>query len=141
MDNRKKLLELIERNDIPLPPEEAKEHVDNLSDEEVELLVSTYGDLEGVEGVIEEVVKEVEPEQYRKVKDEYEGKLKLDKEEYNEEVQKIGGETDAEKDKIEDEIIAKSKNTVSEVNDVIDNTEEARDEILKVSESSLQQAD
>jgi hypothetical protein len=138
MDNRKKLLEIIERNDIPLPPKEAKEHVDNLSDEEVELLVSTYEDLGGAEGVIEEVIKEVEPEKYKKVREEYEGNMKLDKEDFEKEMQEIESVTDIEKDKVEDEIIKESKNAVDEMNNVIDNTEDAREELIKISNSNFQ---
>jgi hypothetical protein len=138
MGNRKKLLELIEKNNIPLTPNEAREHVDNLSDEEVELLISTYEGLEGAEGFIEEVVKEAEPEEYKKVKDEYEAKLKLDKEEYEKELQKIEGEADVEKDKIEDKIIKESKSAIDEMNNVIDKTENAREELIKISESNLQ---
>lgn len=141
MENRKKLLKLIELNKLPLPPKEAKEHVDNLSDEEVELLVSTYGDLEGLETVMEEAVKEADPEKYMKVKDEYEAKLKLDKEEYGKELQKIEGEADAEKDRIEDEVLKESKKTIDEMNDVVDKTEDAREEIIKISKANLQQVD
>lgn len=138
MDNRKKLLELVEKGNIPMPLDEAKKHLENLSDEEVGLLVSTYGDLENAENAIEEVVKEVEPKQYKKAKDEYDEGLKLDREEYENELQKIDGEVAAEKDKFEDEVLKESKKAVGEMNDEINKTEDAREEIIKISESSLQ---
>ena len=138
MDKRKKLLELIEKNNIPLPPDEAEEHVSKLSDDEVELLLSTYEGLGNAEDVVEEVISELEPKEYKKVKREYEDKLKLDKEDYEKELEKSDGNFDSELDKIEDEAVAGAENAVKEMNEEIKGVEKAREEIVKLSKSSLQ---
>ena len=71
-------------------------------------------------------------------KKEYEEKLKLDREEYGKELLKIDDEVAAERDRIEDKVLEDSKKTVAEMNDVVDRTEEARENLIKISESSFQ---
>lgn len=136
MDNRKKLLELIEKRNIPMSPEEAKEHIDNLSDEEIELLLSTYGDLENAEDAIDEVLAENMPEEFQKAKSEYEQKLKSDKDEYKEGLNTIADEVAVERDDFEDGVLKESKKAVDEMNAEVAAVEDTREELIKVSEAS-----
>lgn len=138
MDKRKKLLELIEKQNIPLPPVEAKEHLEKLSDEEVELLISTYTDLKGAEDAIEEVLKDTEPKEYRSLKDEYGQKIKVDEKGSKKDLEEINTKAEDEIEEIEDEIVKDARKLAEEINEEVNEIEKQGNEVLKISEESLQ---
>lgn len=137
MDKRKKLLELIEKQNVSLPPGEAKEQVENLTNEEVELLVSVYGDLGEAEGAIEEVLSETEPDKYKKLKDEYLQKQKANKQEYEKDLEEISVVFENKIEKTEDEVVKDARKLAEGINEEVNKMEKQGEEILKIADSSL----
>ncbi|MBU0569984.1 hypothetical protein KKB40_04355 [Patescibacteria group bacterium] len=138
MNNKQqRLLELIEEMKVPLTPEEARAHVEKLSDEEVEKLISIYEDIQVREDEIDEAAKQADPEEYAKLEKEYKEKVeKLDKK-YKEDVRKIDEESDDELDKLEAEAKKKTEEVLKKMDSELDEMEGLQDELAsKLSETS-----
>ena len=72
-------------------PEEARDTVSKLSDEEVAELVSIYEDIKKYETALDEEAREADPEAYAQMEQEYQSKMaELDKK-YAEDMEKLQG--------------------------------------------------
>lgn len=100
-NSRDQLLKLIEELQLPMTPEEAKEHLEHLNDEEVELLLWKYKSAKEFEASVDEAAEKKDPEAFAKLKAKQDQEmldLKLDHLDQKEQLQK---KADEELDKID----------------------------------------
>ncbi len=72
MDTKKKrLLELVEDLNFPIPPEEAKECVEKLNEGDLNTLIKTYEAILNFREDLEDTVREENPEKYEEIMDKY----------------------------------------------------------------------
>ena len=134
---QKRLLELIQQMKVPMMPEEAKAHVENLSDEEVEKLISIYEDVQVHEDEIDEAARQSDPERYKKTKREYEIEIEKLEKKYKKDTKKIEEESDDELDKLEAEAKKKTEETLEKMDSELDEMEGLQNELIsKLSETS-----
>jgi transketolase len=100
---REELLKLVDQLEVGLTPEDAREHLENLNDEEVKLLLEMYGAVAKFEEEVEAAAKEADPEEYAKAEDEYQKQLLQLKQNYNHRKQQIQAKADDQLDKLEAE--------------------------------------
>jgi hypothetical protein len=129
MDGRKKLLKLIDDLNFPMMPEEAKEHVEKLSDEEVDKLILLYTDIKKYQRAIEKVAREADPKEYIKTEEEYENKMAKIDEDYEKEMEAIQKKQDDEFDRIEAEVLKKTDEAIGKQNEDLDEIEKAHSDL------------
>jgi len=103
MNKRERLLQLVEILKLPYLPEEVEGWVKNLDDEDVALLVSIYEDILNYKNNLDALAKKNNPEEYEKLKREYEEKLKNIDNEYTKQIEEIETDTDKKLDALYDE--------------------------------------
>jgi hypothetical protein len=101
LDPRQELLRLVEELEVGMTPEDAEEHLENLSDEEVKLLLDMYGAVDKFEKEVEKGAREEDPEEYAKSEDEYQKNLLHLKQNYNHQCEQIQAKADRQLDKID----------------------------------------
>src|SRR3990172_5421986 len=121
-EKRKQLLELIKEMKFPLLPEEAKEHVEKLSEEDMDLLLSTMTSTKNYNDALEEFLRLNAPDEYKRIQKEYRQKLKNINEEHNSKMEGIEKDavlkmdaSDAESERNLDEIVEKELEKADEI--------------------------
>lgn len=128
-EKKKRILQLIEELDFPLVPEEAKEHLEKLSEGDIDELISAYEAILDHRKSVEELAKLSDPEAYKKIQDEYNKKLEQADVEYLKEMGKIQEEEDNERDRIEEEAEKKIDETVNAFLDEVGQIEDTSNEL------------
>ena len=120
-DKRKRLLELVEILGLPLTSEEAKDNISNLSDEDIESLVSTYEDILNYQDVVEESVKFADSKALEQAFDEYDKKLERADSDYLANLEELQEKEDIMNEETEktssDQIMSTLNNLDSQLND------------------------
>jgi len=88
MDDKQKLLELIEEVELGISPEEAKDLVNSMAEDKVSEFIPLFEDLIRLEDQMEQEAQKANPEKYEEIKNQYLNELlKIDVEALEEEKQ------------------------------------------------------
>jgi hypothetical protein len=140
-DKQKRLLELIEKMKVPMTPEEAVRHVEKLSDEEVEKLISIYEDVQVREDEIDKAAKKADPKKYERIEREHEIEIEKLEKKYKKDMRKIDEESDNELDRLETEAKKKTDEALKKMDSELGEMEGLQDELISklsgTSEDSL----
>lgn len=135
-EKRKKLVELIETLSLPVTRQEAMATVKDLTDEEVEKLLSIYTHVDEYENDLEDFVRETNPQAYNELIEKHQENLKKNETEYLSKLDTIRESEDinldAEEAKEEreiEEIATTEENTAK----VFESMSEDIDKVLKTS--------
>ncbi len=101
-DKQKRLLELFDYLKLPMTPEEVREHVEKLSDEEIDILTKKLEAVKKYQDEIELAAKKEDPDKYEKLRREHEEKAVKLEENHLREMEEIQKKEDEELDQIEE---------------------------------------
>jgi len=133
-DKRQKLLQII--RDMQLPPE-AEETIPKLSDEEVDYLISVYTDVDDYQKQLEEYVRLTNPEEYKKLNEEYGKKLEEVDDEYNTQMEKLQEEEDVQLDAIDAKADREIDDNTAKIDEEVNRVEAISDELTSVIDSEV----
>ena len=137
-EKKKRLLQLADELNFPLVPEEAREHLEKLSEDEIDELISDYEAVLNYRKSLEEEAKQSDPKKYQKIQDEYEKNLEKAELDYLEQMEKVQAEEDVEREKIEETAEKKIDKTLNAFLDEVGQIEDANNELAsKVELSAL----
>ena len=128
-EKKKRLMDLIGELKFPLLPEEVKEHMEKLSENEIDELVSEYEAILEYRKSLEEEAGLSDPEKYNQIQEEFNKKLQQVDEDYINGMEKIQAEEDEEMDRIEEEAEKKIDETVSAFLDETGQIEDTNNEL------------
>jgi hypothetical protein len=128
-EKKKRLLQLIEELKFPLLPEESRQHTEQLSEEELDELISAYQAVMDYRQGINEAARFADPEGYGKVQNEYNEKLQRLDLDFAGEMENLQSEDDNEREKIENEAEQEISKTVNDYLDEARQVEEASIEL------------
>ena len=127
-EKRKRLLELVEELNFPIPPDEARESAEKLSEEDLDTLLETYEAVAVYREELENSVRDQDPKKYAEIMEDYQKKM-LDAElEYADKFE--------ESQKEEDEKIEGAENKAEQnIDNTVEKFEKSMQEVEDVSES------
>jgi len=118
MDNKQKLLALIEELKIPFTEEQLNENISHLNDEEIELLIIVAQELKNYYDATREAAYLANPDEAKKIDEEYKNKL-LDLEaEYQNEIDKTDEIYDRDLDDLDKEAQEENRSITDIVKDI-----------------------
>ena len=122
-DPKKQLLKLIEELKLPLPREEARENMENLSKDEIRELVNLYTEAKNYQDEVDSFTRDLDPQKYAEVHKGYYQKLdKLD-EDYGNKMEGVQASEDERLDKAEEK-------TSQEIDDLVEKNRAETDELI-----------
>ncbi len=98
---RDRLLQLIIDLRMPMSPEEAKDHIAHLNDEEVGLLLPRYEAIKDYEDAVDAAAQEANPEEYAKIENKLNHDLLRTRQSVSLRKEQLQKEADDEMDKIQ----------------------------------------
>ena len=131
MDNKKKLLNLISDLKLPLTSEEAREHVDKLSEDEISLLLVKAEVIKNHLSQIDKEANKIDSKAHRELKKKLDKELFEIEENYLNDMEKIQKTHDEKMNETEEQAKRKLKKTVSEHKSDVENISLLHDDVYK----------
>jgi hypothetical protein len=123
-EKRRRLLQLVEELDFPIPPDEAREDAEKLTEEDLDKLLEAYEAVRVYREELENSVREADPEKYAEIMEDYHNKM-LDAElEYADNSEKGNKDEDQQLEAAEDKA---EQNIDTAVNDFEQGIEDVED--------------
>ena len=120
---------MVEILKLPLTAAEAEKHVKNLSDEDVNLLVSTYEEVLNYQDAVSESVRMADPESYDALNEKYNNKLENLDSEYLKQTEKLQEDEDGQMDESEKEAFNQLGDSIKEHDRNVDEIEKNHDNL------------
>ena len=131
MEEKKiKLLELIKDLDFPFLPQESQEHLNRLSEEDLDFLVRVFTEVKEYRRTIDTVANLVDPEGYKKIQEDYYKKMRDFDLEYTVRLSDVLKDSDQKLDELEKINDQKIKNIVEDSTRAAHEVEDLTDNLL-----------
>jgi NAD-dependent SIR2 family protein deacetylase len=134
---KEQLLKLIEELKLPIVPEEAKENLEKLSEEEIKELLSMYMEVRDYQDEVDSLARDIDPQKYAEIQENYYQKLSKLDEDYSNKMEEVRSGEDKKLDKAEEEASQEIDNLSSKSESEADELINAHSELYSKLDSSL----